>query len=362
MRAVILAGGQGTRLRPLTDRRPKALVPLFDQPLLMHTVDHLVRNGVDDLVLALGQGAEDIIHALARMSTKVRIRYCQESQPLGTAGAVRYTLGIYPTPEPFLVVPGDVVTTMDLGQFVKASQQQGAEVALALAPVDDVRGFGMVERDQMGWITAFSEKPPHGPKDGLVNTGIYYLTPQHIARLPGGPIDFGYDVFPAWLAQGLALWSWEGSGYWTDLGTPERYRQAILYDLWPRTSLLGGDETAGQSPHWPGVRVFPPVSAGLNVQVEPGAVIGPYVVLGENVRVATRSRVAHSVIGQGVMLGEDTRVVGAVIDSEVVVGKRAEIGLGAVIGSGARIGRSRVVANGAHVGAGEHQLQHNIFL
>ena len=210
MRAVILAGGQGTRLRPLTDRRPKALMPLFDQPLLMHTVDHLVRYGMDDLVLALGQGAEAIIQSLSRMSTKVRIRYCLESKPLGTAGAVRYTLGIYPTAEPFLVVPGDVVTTMDLGQFVKASQHQGAEVAMALARVDDVKGFGMVERDQMGWITAFSEKRSHGPKDSLINTGIYYLTPQHIARLPAGPIDFGYDVFPAWVARGLALWSWEG--------------------------------------------------------------------------------------------------------------------------------------------------------
>ena len=161
---------------------------------------------------------------------------------------------------------------------------------------------------------------------------------------------------------GLGVMVMGRTGYWTDLGTPERYRQAILYDLFPRTSLLGGDQAAGGSSYWPGVRVLPPVSAGLNVQVEPGAVIGPYVVLGENVRVGARSRVAHSVIGQGVTLGADTRVVGAVIDSEVVVGTRAEIGLGAVIGSGARIGRSRVIANGTHVAAGEHQLTHNIFL
>lgn len=218
MQAVIMAGGFGSRLRPLTDHMPKPMVPILDKPVLEYIVEHLRSCGIRDIVMTLAYRPE-MIQAYFGDGRRwdVRIRYVVESHPLGTAGGVRNAVGNCDCD--VLVVSGDGFTTLDFGKLASAHKHSGADVTMAVKYVQDARGFGLVERDAKGKVLRFVEKP-HVPIAGYVNMGIYILSPQAIRRIPRGASDFSKDLFPRMIDR---IGTYVFDGYWSDIGTLPSY-------------------------------------------------------------------------------------------------------------------------------------------
>ncbi|CAB1127631.1 putative Glucose-1-phosphate thymidylyltransferase [Candidatus Hydrogenisulfobacillus filiaventi] len=228
MRAIILAGGRGQRLMPLTDGRPKPLVPFLDRPILDYTLAQLGAAGFTDVVITLGyEGARIRAHVGDGSRWGVRVGYSQEETALGTAGAVRLALARFPAREPVLIVSGDGLTDFDLAGFYRRMRAARAEAGLLVAAVADPRAYGVVELAGDGQVVGFVEKPAWLMEGAVVNTGIYYLEPGLLAGVPVGvPVDFGHELFPQWIAEGRRVRGEAGRGYWCDVGTVEQYRAA----------------------------------------------------------------------------------------------------------------------------------------
>lgn len=229
MKAIILAGGQGTRLRPLTLTTPKSMVPIVDQPLLSYTLALLKRYLFTDVVITLGYLADQIQTYFGNgHQLNMNISYVTEKQPLGTAGSVRNAL-TYPHNEAVLVISGDILTNINLARLLQFHQQKKALATLALKRVADPREYGVAVIDGEDQIRYFLEKPSHElTVPAMVNTGIYILEPEIMSDLAfDTPYDFSYDVFPNLIKQGLPLFGYYTECYWRDIGTIASYRQAI---------------------------------------------------------------------------------------------------------------------------------------
>src|SRR5919201_5902881 len=221
MKAVVLVGGEGTRLRPLTETIPKPLVPLVDRPFLAQLLDRLRAAGVDEVLLSspyLGHRFEEFVAAWA---TAPRITWVAEAEPLGTAGAVANAAR--DVRDTFLVCNGDILTDVDLLALVEAHRATGAVATIALTPVEDARAYGLVETDPSGRVLAFREKPAdHIPAN--VNAGTYVLEPGAVAEVPRGrAVSIERETFQALIASGEVVLGAVSDAYWLDLGTPERY-------------------------------------------------------------------------------------------------------------------------------------------
>ena len=227
MKAVILAGGEGTRLRPLTSNQPKPMMPVANRPMMEHIVRLLAEHGFDDIVVTVAFLANHIRTYFGDGSDfGVRMRYATEDSPLGTAGSVRNAAE--ELDETFLVISGDVLTDIDLSAFVKAHRSTGAAGSIALKRVDDPVEFGIVITHEDGSIERFLEKPTWGQVfSDTINTGIYVLEPEVFDFIPKGEVvDFSSDVFPAILKRGKPLFGYVAEGYWEDVGTLEAYLRA----------------------------------------------------------------------------------------------------------------------------------------
>lgn len=265
MQAVIVAGGKGTRLRPLTLSRPKPMIPLFEQPFLAWMVERCRRAGVFDIIINLHYQAEQIESFFAEGTAfGVKIRYSHESVPLDTAGAVKQAEPYF-NGEPLLVFNADILTDLDLGALIRAHTHRQATATIALTRVEDPTAFGLVELDSSKQVTAFREKPTAEEARTLgidtVNAGTYVLDPEIFAAIPAEtPWSFERQLFPGLLAQGATVLGYIADAYWLDLGNPERYWQAhrdILSGAMPFE--LSADEQS------PGVWV------GKDAQVDSGA-------------------------------------------------------------------------------------------
>src|SRR4051794_3300429 len=227
MRAVILAGGEGTRLRPLTSNQPKPMMPLVNRPMLEHIVSLLKKHGFDDIVVTVAYLGNQIRDYFGDGSDfGVRMRYATEEQPLGTAGSVRNAAD--ELDETFLVISGDVLTDIDLGAFVAAHREEKAVASIALKRVENPLEFGIVITRPDGSIERFLEKPTWGEVfSDTINTGIYVLEPVVFDYIPEGQVvDFSSDVFPALLDDGHTMHGHVSEGYWEDVGTLEAYSRA----------------------------------------------------------------------------------------------------------------------------------------
>ena len=253
MKAILMAGGEGTRLRPITGGAPKPLVPLLGKSVMGHIIELLRRHGFDEICATLRYRGGDIIRAFGDGGAwGVRLRYMLETEPLGTAGGVK-NCADFIGGEDVLVISGDAACDFDLAALWRAHRESGAAVTVALRRTSEPLRYGLAVTDERGRIRSFIEKPdwPHVVTD-LVNTGIYVLSPRALDAIPAGrPYDFGRELFPALLASGEVLHGEVLEGYWRDIGTPLSYYQCCVDALEGRLQLTPGEAFAA-SPETPG--------------------------------------------------------------------------------------------------------------
>jgi mannose-1-phosphate guanylyltransferase / phosphomannomutase len=367
VKAVIMAGGEGTRLRPLTSNVPKPMMPLVNEPMMEHVVRLLRRHGFEEIVVTVAFLANHIRAYFGDGSDfGVRMVYATEETPLGTAGSVRNAMD--ELDERFLVISGDVLTDVDLGAIVQAHEDAKALATIGLVRVENPLEFGIVITREDGSIERFLEKPSWGQVfSDTINSGIFVLEPEIFDHIdPGGPVDFSSDVFPSLLEQGLPLFGAVADGYWEDVGTLEAYLGAhkdILDDR-VRIDVPGFD--VGDGVHMgegaeihPKATVVGPAVIGESCRVEAGVRLGPYTVLGTNVRVRAGADLERVVINDNSYLGENVRLRGALVgrscdlrggvrlDEGVVLGDECFVGEHAVLAAGVKVYPFKTVEAGA---------------
>ena len=358
MQAVVLVGGEGTRLRPLTFETPKPMVPVFGIPFLERTLRRLREAGVSEAILAAGYLPSAIREAFGDGSRLgIDVTYVVEETPLGTAGALKnlaeHIRG------PFFVLNGDVLTSLDLRAMRAFHRERGGLGVIHTIRVEDPSAFGCVVRDASGRVATFVEKPPRGsaPTDEI-NAGTYLLEPAVLDLIePGKAVSIERETFPALIASGGGLYAYQTDDYWIDLGRPEHYLRAHR-DVLAGTLRLDAAESAGDAGQmWlhgaadPPVHVRLPVFIDEDVTIEPGATVGPYAVLGAGSRIGAGADVAHSILWDGVVIGNGARVEGAILASNVRIGERARVREGSVIGHDARIEADVDIAEGSRLSA-----------
>ena len=336
MQAVVLVGGEGTRLRPLT------YGPIMNVPFLERTLVRLREAGIDDVILPAGYLPEAITNYFGDGSRLgIRVTYVIEETPLNTAGALK-NIADHIT-GPFFVLNGDILTSLDLRAMSAFHRERGGLGVLHAIRVDDPSAFGCILRDEDGRIRRFVEKPPrdHAPTNEI-NAGTYLLEPDVLDMIPAGrPVSIERETFPLILEGKRPLYSYVTDDYWIDLGRPEAYLGAhrdIFDEKMPFALGGGADGIAG-----PGAadvllaNVRGPAYLGAGITVEPGAQIGPYVVIGDGCRIEHGAIVRDTLLWDGVRVGPEAVVDGAIIASRASIGRGAVIKPGAVIGHGAEI-------------------------
>jgi mannose-1-phosphate guanylyltransferase / phosphomannomutase len=355
-KAVVMAGGQGSRLRPLTLTRPKPLVPVANRPVLAHILDWLRGHGFSEVLMTLHYRAEEIRRAFGDgRSLGVRISYRVEEQPLGTAGAVRAAAD-WIDQEPFLIVSGDALTDLDLAALVRQHRQAGAWLTLGLKHVPDPSEYGVVELDTRGKVVRFQEKPGPGRAfSNLANTGIYCVDPQVLDRMHYGQVcDWSRDVFPALLAAGRPLCGQVLDGYWCDIGCMDAYHRGER-DALEGTVRVALPGTAVRPGVWigrdvriaPGARLEGPLLLGAGCRIERDARVLPGSVIGEGTTVRAGACVWNATVGAGCQIGAGAMIRDCILDERVWVGTGGTVGGGAVVGRGCHL------APGVSVGEGE---------
>jgi len=335
--AVIMAGGFGTRLRPLTVRRPKPMVPVLGRPIMEHVLHLLFRHGVRECICLLYHQGDQIRSYFGDGSAwGLHIRYVQAEADYGTAGSVRNAADLL-RPEPFVVISADVLTNLDLGAAFALHRERRAMATLLLTRVPNPLPYGIVLTDATGRIVRFLEKPSWGELfSDTVNTGIYLLDPSVLELIPyKQEMDFGKELFPQMLHRGLPLYGHISEGYWRDIGTVREYQE------------VHHDWTAGAlALELPGMRQEAGWWYGEGVQIEPTATIRGRVLIGDRSRVGPHAEVVDSVVGSDCIIGAGARIIGSVLWDRVTVGAGAVIS-GAVIASGTTIGERSSVEEGA---------------
>lgn len=346
MQALILAGGEGTRLRPLTATVPKPVVSLANRPFISYMLDWLADHGFDDIVMSCGFLADGVRAVLGEgEGTGVRIRYVTEPEPLGTAGAVKFAEGVLD--DRFAVLNGDVLTDFDLSALRDFHAVRGARATIALMGVDDPSAYGLVTAAPDGSVEEFLEKPEPGVVGrGLINAGAYMVERGVLDGIAAGrPVSFEREVFPALVGAGL--YACEVTGYWLDIGTPERYLQGTRDILSGAVRTHVSDEMGtdgiglGEGAAVDSAAVVSgPALVGAGSRVAAGARVGPDAVLGAQSRVGADAVVEDAVLHAGAELGQ-----GAVVRESIV-------GPGARVGAGAQLGECTIVGEGAEVPPG----------
>jgi mannose-1-phosphate guanylyltransferase/phosphomannomutase len=357
VKAVIMAGGEGTRLRPLTSNQPKPMMPIANRPMMEHIIELLKRHGFEDIVVTVAFQANAIRTYFGNgVEFGVRMVYATEETPLGTAGSVRNAMD--ELDEPFLVISGDVLTDIDLASLVEFHRERKAMATIGLKSMANPLEFGIVITREDGSIERFLEKPTWGQVfSDTINTGIYVLDPAVFDWIePDKPVDFSSDVFPRLLDDGLPVFGHVFSGYWEDVGTLDAYIRAHQDVLDGHVALdisgfrVGEGIWLGEGSEIdPAATVDGPAIIGDYCRVEAGARLGEYTVLGSNVRVGPDSFLQRSVVHDNVYLGPGVRLRGAVVGRSSDLRRGARLEEGVVIGDECFIGEHAVIHPGVKV-------------
>jgi len=351
VKAVVLVGGEGTRLRPLTLSTPKQMLPILEQPMIERVLGHLAAHGIDEAILSLGYLPDAFLTAYPDgTSAGVRLTYAVEPEPLDTAGAVRFAADHAGIDETFVVVNGDVLTDMDVSALIAFHHDRRAEGTIALYPVADPSAFGVVPTDDDGRVTAFVEKPPRDEAPtNLINAGTYVLEPSVLRRIPAGRrVSIERETFPAMVRDG-GLFALADEAYWLDTGTPTAYLQA-------HRDLMEGRRAV---PPAPGARRADGGYWVVGAPVVDGSVAGPSL-LADGARVAAGARVERSALGPGAVVEADSVVVdsvllagarvaahsvvsGSVLGPRSTIGERCDVRPTSVLGAGAVVASGTVV-------------------
>jgi mannose-1-phosphate guanylyltransferase len=354
VQALILAGGEGTRLRPLTSTVPKPVVPLVDRPFIAYMIEWLRSHGVDDLILACGFMADGVRSVLGDGSDLgVRLRYIEEPEPLGTGGPLKFAEELLA--DRFFMLNGDVLTDMDLTAQLRQHESTGARATLALIEVDDPSSYGLVRLADDLSVREFVEKP--SPEEGgahLVNAGAYILERDVLDGMApaGTKISIEREVFPTLVGNGL--YGYEASGYWMDIGTPERYLQATFEILEGdvRTEVGRAVADAGgvlrRGGNGSGV-VHGPALVGEGCDLAASSHIGARTVLGRRVTVNASAHIDNSVILDGATIGTGTRITGSIVGPDVTIGDHCRVEGHVVLGQGVSVGSGNTLREGMRI-------------
>lgn len=358
MKAVIMAGGEGTRLRPLTSMRPKPMVPVFNQPVMEHILGLVKHHGMTEVVATLAfmpRVIEDYFGEGDEWG--MSITYAIEESPLGTAGSVKNAEQAL-RDDTFLVISGDALTDIDLTQAVEFHRSHDGPVTIVLKRVPDPLEYGVVITNEDGRIQRFLEKPTWGQVfSDTINTGIYVLDPMVLDHIPADqPYDFSSELFPKLMDSGYPLYGFVADGYWCDIGSLESYVQAhrdVLDGL--AHIYVPGVRSATDVYYGIGcdvdddVELGSKIVIGSNARIRKGARIGDYTVIGDNCLIGSDARLSHAIVWSDSFVGAGADVEGAVLCRKVDVRARARIYSGAAVGDETVVGHGAVVSNDVQV-------------
>ena len=357
MKAVVMAGGEGTRLRPLTSNQPKPMVPIVGKPCMEHILELLKDHGLEQVIVTLAFLPQAIRGYFGTgESLGLEIEYSVEETPLGTAGSVR--LASDRLDETFLVISGDALCDFDLGSLMRFHEEKGAAVTIGLKSVDNPLEFGIVVTDDDGRIERFLEKPSWSQVfSDTINTGVYVLEPEVLRHIPDDrPFDFSKELFPLLLEMGRPLYGYVMEGYWQDIGNLDQYRQANFDALDERVRLrvpgirLRGNIWVGEGVDLADLdKVEKPAFIGNYSRVAPDAVVGEYSVLGSSVTLREGARTTRSVIDASSHIGRSAVVEGSILGRSCDIRANARLHDGVAIGDEVVIGSESVVMPGVRI-------------
>lgn len=351
MKAVVMAGGEGSRLRPLTIGRPKPMVPMVSKPVMAHILDLLKRQGITEVVVTLHFMPEIIQSYFGDGSSLgIKIDYTIEETPLGTAGSVKNAQEYLD--EPFIIISGDAVTDINLQEIVAFHQARQAEATLTLYRVPNPLEYGVIITDSDGKISQFLEKPSWGEViSDTVNTGIYLIDPSVLDLIEEGvPTDWSKDVFPQLLAAGRSLYGYVAEGNWTDVGDIGEYMRAsgdVLYHRVRTEELgqhIGGDVWIGENVEIaPDAQLYGPIYLGDEVKIKGGVIIHGPTVVRDNTIVDNRVHIDRSIIWRNCYIGEGAEVRGAIVGRQCTIKGKAVLFEGVVLGDNSIVGEGAVL-------------------
>jgi mannose-1-phosphate guanylyltransferase / phosphomannomutase len=351
VKAVVMAGGEGTRLRPLTSNQPKPMVPIVGKPCMEHILELLRSHGFGEVIVTVAFLPQAIRGYFGDgEGMELDIEYSVEESPLGTAGSVRLASG--KLDDTFLVISGDALCDIDLGRLVEAHRENRAAVTIGLKSVDNPLEFGIVVTDDDGRVERFLEKPSWGQVfSDTINTGIYVLEPEVLRHVPADrPYDFSKELFPLLLEMGRPIYGHVCDGYWQDIGNLDQYRQANFDALDERVKLelpgirLRGNIWLGEGIDLPDLdAVEGPAFVGDNCRIGAGATVGAYSVLAPNVTLRDGARTARSVVDASTHIGRSALVEGAIVGRSCDIRAHVRIHEGVAIGDNVTLGAESVV-------------------
>jgi mannose-1-phosphate guanylyltransferase len=353
MKAVILVGGEATRLRPLTCNTPKIMVPVLNRPFFEHFVGYLKAHNILDIVLAIGKSAGQVRGYFGDGSRLgVRVVYSVEDSPLGTAGAVKNAQRFLD--DSFIVFNGDVFTDIDLTAMAQLHRKNEAVASLALTPVDDPTMYGVVETDGKGRVKRFLEKPSRDEATtNMVNAGIYVLEPDIFNYIaPNAFSMFERDVFPLLLKKRQAIFGYPFHDYWIDIGSPDKYLK-LQHDLLGRRTGDQGVEFEGESSVDSSARLEGPVLIGRGCSIDRNSTMKGPVVLGARCHVEEGASVEGAVLWEDCRVGRGARLTNCLVASRCQIGGGSEIPGGCVLGDDVRVGEGSRLLQGVRIWPGK---------
>lgn len=357
MKAVIMAGGEGRRLRPLTCTVPKPMARLLGKPIIEYIFDLLRLNGVTHAAVTLGYMPYAVEKSYETGYKNLNLDFIKEDEPLGTAGSVKKAAADFR--EPFVVISGDAVCDFDLEKIMLFHKSSNAMVTIVAAEASDPREYGIVKVGEHNRVVGFVEKPSWNQAvSNLANTGVYIINPECLELIPNGrKYDFASDLFPLMLERDMPVFCYHTDGYWCDVGSIEAYLKCqkdifegklalpvnpIAEGIYAKNGLPCGDYS-----------IMPPVYIGENAEISDGAVIGPYAVVDDNCFIGRGARVRHSVVLENSWLATGADVTGALVCSGAALKNRASMFENSVAGSGSVIGEDAKIMSGVHIWPGK---------
>jgi len=343
--AVILAGGLGVRLRPITAERSKLAIPVLNQPLLGYELRQLARHGITEVVLATGYLPEAVARAVGSGERYgVQVTFAVEAEPRGTAGALKYVEDLIGGPSPvggvpgeaFVALNGDLIMDLDFTALVRTHEQAQAMVTIAVCKVEDPSAYGLVRTDRQGRVVEFAEKEQRrAPHERTINVGAYVMEPEVLDHIePGQAWSNEYDLFPRLLASGARVHSYLHKGYWLDVGRPSQYLQAH-WDLLDGAAdrLLPSDAGSLIRQDERGVRA--PSFLADHVTLADDALVGPYACLGPGCQVGPGTRIERSVLWENVVVGAGCQLQDAIVCAGARLPEGTQLGPGDIVAEGA---------------------------
>lgn len=326
MKALFLAGGMGTRLRPLTDRIPKPMVPVMGKPLLERTLETLKVHNVDDIILSTCYKRNAIEKYFGDGSNfGLKIHYVSEDFPLGTGGAIKDCEKYFD--DTFFIFNADILSNINFSEMLRYHKRKKADVTIAVIRVDNPSAYGVIEYDENDYASSFREKPaPREVASHFINAGVYIFEPEVIRSIPSGRVvSVEREIFPKLIKNGLKIAVYKGCNYWLDIGTPEKYIQAHRDGFegklrLPETNFQEHAVYSRLNAEISGTATLRgPVYLGQNVRIEDGAVVGPYVVVGDNGVVGKKSEIANSILWDNVVVEDGVKMTGCVVTDDSII-------------------------------------------